>query len=115
MVGAADGLATLPALLGALMLGQVVIEAGEAAEATATHGALQLGFIIITEHGWFFSLELGYRHGKSMRNPLFNAAAGLLGQRVEGNFRHRVMLAVVGQERQLVVKGHGCNKRVGEA
>ncbi len=83
----------------------MVIEAGEAAEATATHGALQLGFVIITEHGWFFSLELSYDW----------QLGGLLGQRVEGNFRHRVMLAVVGQERQLVVKGHGCNKRVGEA
>ncbi|SPF55350.1 exported hypothetical protein [Candidatus Sulfopaludibacter sp. SbA4] len=53
MIRAADGLATGAAAPGAFVLGQVVIEAGKAAEAPATGRAVVfwLEFVIVAEHG----------------------------------------------------------------
>jgi len=52
VVSAVDGLAALPALPRAFVVGQVVIEAGKAAETPAAGWAVVhwLGFVIIAEH-----------------------------------------------------------------
>jgi hypothetical protein len=52
VIGSSNRLAALPALLGAFVLGQVLVKAGKAAEGSAAGWAvvLWLGFIIVAEH-----------------------------------------------------------------
>ena len=52
MIVAVDGLAALPALLRAFVLGQVIVHPGKRGKSPVAHRAVNTaGFVIVAEHG----------------------------------------------------------------